>query len=504
MIRENQKILNRTVIALDALSVIVAFALAWVIRFKSGVIYSEGAGSYLSLMEYLKPTIITIPVYLVMYDLFKLYVPYRIKSFSEEIINIVKANIMGLLLFTLFLYLIKEINYSRYFLFVFGVSNIIVVTLARGFIRYILRTLRRNGNNLKHIVIVGYSDLTLEFLKRIYRNKQWGYNVIGIVDDKLFENKITNYSKDIQAQKVIKEARTQVAATVNSHFVQDKLPESLDIEILGNVEGLEEVLCKFSVDEIFITLSIKEYDRLRDIIDTAEKCGVRTQIIPDYFRYIPAKPHIEEVDGLPIINIRYIPLDNAVNKIMKRMVDVVGASLCIAVFSPIMLLTSLITKITSPGPVIFKQERVGIGKNPFTMYKYRSMDVQKSKDEKLQWTTLNDPRKTKFGNFIRKTSIDELPQLFNVLKGDMSLIGPRPERPYFVDKFKEEIPKYMVKHQVRPGMTGWAQVHGLRGDTSIKERIDCDIYYIENWSLGLDIKIIWFTIFRGFVNKNAY
>ena len=169
-----------------------------------------------------------------------------------------------------------------------------------------------------------------------------------------------------------------------------------------------------------------------------------------------------------------------------------------------MLLTSLITKITSPGPVIFKQERVGIGKNPFTMYKYRSMDVQKSKDEKLQWTTLNDPRKTKFGNFIRKTSIDELPQLFNVLKGDMSLIGPRPERPYFVDKFKEEIPKYMVKHQVRPGMTGWAQVHGLRGDTSIKERIDCDIYYIENWSLGLDIKIIWFTIFRGFVNKNAY
>ncbi|MBW9156996.1 undecaprenyl-phosphate glucose phosphotransferase [Clostridium tagluense] len=504
MIKENQKILNRTVVVLDALSIVVAFLIAWVIRFKSGLIYSEGTGSYLSLMEYLKPTIITIPVYLVVYDLFKLYVPYRIKSFSEEIINIMKANIMGLLLFTLFLYLIKEINYSRYFLFIFGICNIIVASLARGFIRYILRNLRKNGNNLKHIVLVGYSDLTLEFLKRIYRNKQWGYNVIGIVDDKLFENKIGNCVKDVQADKIMKETRTQVAASVNSHFAQNKLPELLDIEVLGNIESLEESLSKFSVDEIFITLSIKEYDRLGDIIEIGEKCGVRTQIIPDYFRYIPAKPYIEEVDGLPIINIRYVPLDNMINKIIKRMFDVVGSSLCIAVFSPIMLVTALITRITSPGPVIFKQERVGVSKKAFIMYKYRSMRIQKSEDEKIQWTTSNDSRKTKFGNFIRRTSIDELPQLFNVLKGDMSLIGPRPERPFFVEKFKKEIPKYMVKHQVRPGITGWAQVNGLRGDTSIKKRIDCDIYYIENWSFALDIKIIFLTVFKGFVNKNAY
>ena len=169
-----------------------------------------------------------------------------------------------------------------------------------------------------------------------------------------------------------------------------------------------------------------------------------------------------------------------------------------------MLVTAILVKLSSPGPVIFKQERVGLHNKPFMMYKFRSMGVQKEEDEKGEWTTKNDPRVTKVGKIIRKTSIDELPQLFNVLSGKMSLVGPRPERPQFVEIFREEIPRYMVKHQVRPGMTGWAQVNGYRGDTSIRGRIDHDIYYIENWSLGLDIKILFLTIFKGFINKNAY
>jgi exopolysaccharide biosynthesis polyprenyl glycosylphosphotransferase len=185
-------------------------------------------------------------------------------------------------------------------------------------------------------------------------------------------------------------------------------------------------------------------------------------------------------------------------------VDIFGAIVAIILFSPVMLVVSVLIKLTAPGPLIFKQERIGLQNKPFYMYKFRSMIVQKESEEKKGWTTKDDPRVTPVGKFIRKTSIDELPQLFNVLKGDMSLVGPRPERPLFVEKFKEEIPRYMIKHQVRPGLTGWAQVNGYRGDTSIRKRIECDLYYIENWTLGLDFKIILLTFLKGFINKNAY
>ena len=205
-----------------------------------------------------------------------------------------------------------------------------------------------------------------------------------------------------------------------------------------------------------------------------------------------------------MINIRHVPLNNALNKFVKRAVDIFGAIVAIILFSPVMLVASVLIKLTAPGPLIFKQERIGLQNKPFYMYKFRSMIVQKESEEKKGWTTKDDPRVTPVGKFIRKTSIDELPQLFNVLKGDMSLVGPRPERPLFVEKFREEIPRYMIKHQVRPGLTGWAQVNGYRGDTSIRKRIECDLYYIENWTLGLDFKIILLTFLKGFINKNAY
>ena len=188
----------------------------------------------------------------------------------------------------------------------------------------------------------------------------------------------------------------------------------------------------------------------------------------------------------------------------KRLIDTVLSLIALIILSPLLLITALAVKISSPGPVLFKQERVGRNKQTFYMYKFRSMEVQPPEEEKKAWTVKNDPRVTNFGRFMRKTSIDELPQLFNVLKGDMSLVGPRPERPFFVEKFKEEIPRYMIKHQVRPGMTGWAQVNGYRGDTSIRKRIEHDLYYIENWTLGLDVKILFLTVFKGFINKNAY
>jgi len=231
---------------------------------------------------------------------------------------------------------------------------------------------------------------------------------------------------------------------------------------------------------------------------------VHTKFIPDYNNIIPTKPYTEDLLGLPVINIRRVPLTNTLNMISKRIVDIIGATAAIILFSPVMLVTAIIIKLTSKGPLIYAQERVGLHNKTFRMYKFRSMEVQAPKEEQSAWTVKNDPRVTGIGKFIRKTSIDEFPQFFNVLMGDMSLVGPRPERPFFVEKFREEIPRYMVKHQVRPGLTGWAQVNGYRGDTSIRKRIDHDLYYIENWTMGFDIKILFLTVFKGFVNKNAY
>ena len=258
------------------------------------------------------------------------------------------------------------------------------------------------------------------------------------------------------------------------------------------------------MDEIAITLGLEEYYKLEKIVSQCEKSGVHTKFIPDYGNIIPTRPYTEDLLGLPVINIRYVPLSNTFNAMVKRLMDIAGSIICIVIFSPVMLLSAILVKITSSGPLIFKQERVGLHNEKFMMYKFRTMYVQTEEEEKKGWTQKNDPRVTKVGGFLRKTSLDEFPQLFNVLKGDMSLVGPRPERPQYVEKFREEIPRYMIKHQVRPGMTGWAQVNGYRGDTSIRKRIEHDLYYIENWTLGLDIKILFLTVFKGFINKNAY
>lgn len=276
------------------------------------------------------------------------------------------------------------------------------------------------------------------------------------------------------------------------------------IKKIGTLSDLAAYLEKTSLDEVAITLNLNEYHKLEQIVAICEKSGVHTKFVPDYYNFISTNPYTEDLDGLPVINIRNVPLTNTMNKLIKRLIDIIGSIIALILFSPIMLIVAILVKKSSPGPIIFAQERIGLGNKPFKMYKFRSMGIQDPKKEAKEWTTKNDVRVTPVGRVIRKTSLDELPQFWNVLKGDMSLIGPRPERPLFVEKFKEEIPRYMIKHQVRPGITGWAQVNGFRGDTSIRSRIEHDLYYIENWSLGLDIKILFLTFFKGFVNKNAY
>ncbi len=353
--------------------------------------------------------------------------------------------------------------------FYFFAANVILETAERNLIRMALHSMRTKGYNQKHILLIGYSRAAEGFIERVRMNPEWGYQIKGILDNK----KEWGY-------------------------------EFKGIHVIGKVSDLDEILALNSLDEIAITLSISEYADLERIVASCEKSGVHTKFIPDYNNMIPTRPYIEDLQGLPVVNIRRVPLTDPVNAMLKRAVDIFGAAFALLVFSPIMLLTAILIKLTAPGPLIYKQERVGLHNRSFHMFKFRSMVVQAPSEEKMKWTTKHDSRVTPVGRFIRKTSIDEMPQFLNVLRGDMSLVGPRPERPLFVEKFKEEIPRYMIKHQVRPGITGWAQVNGLRGDTSITKRIEHDLYYIENWTLGFDIKILFLTMFKGFINKNAY
>jgi Undecaprenyl-phosphate glucose phosphotransferase len=276
------------------------------------------------------------------------------------------------------------------------------------------------------------------------------------------------------------------------------------VKVTGAVLDLEDIINENDYDEIVITLSLDEYEKFEDIVNICEKSGVHTKFVPDYNNMVSTVPYIEDLYGLPVINIRNVPLTNTSNLFIKRAMDIIIGSIALIISLIPMLIIGIIIKCTSKGPALFSQIRVGKHGKEFRMFKFRSMYLEDPEKEKEEWTTRGDKRVTPIGRFIRKTSLDELPQLFNVLGGSMSLVGPRPERPQFVEKFKEEVPRYMIKHQVRPGMTGWAQINGLRGDTSIRKRIEYDLYYIENWSVGLDIKILFLTIFKGFINKNAY
>ncbi len=469
MIRDHQKYFNKLLVLLDAMVIAAAYWFSWFLWLSGYVKENDPGIGILSVETYFAALAAIVPGYLILYNTFDLYSSKRTAKTIYEIFNIIKANTVGLLAVMVVLYAINIPDFSRGMVGVFYGINIVAESLMRKSVRYGLRRMRRKGYNVKHILLVGYSRAGEEYINKIKANPEWGYEVCGILDD-----------------------HVPVGAVYKG------------VRVTGEIDTLQTVLTDNQLDEIGITLSLSDYDRLEAIVKLCEKSGVHTKFIPDYNSVIPSRPYLEDLDGLAVVNIRRVPLNNMANMLMKRLVDIAGALAAIVLCSPFMLTAAIAVKVTSRGPLIFKQERVGLHNKPFQMYKFRSMEVQSDAEEKKGWTVKNDPRVTKVGRLLRSTSIDELPQLFNVLKGDMSMIGPRPERPLFVEKFREEIPRYMIKHQVRPGITGWAQVNGYRGDTSIKKRIEYDLYYIENWSMAFDMKILFLTFFRGFINKNAY
>jgi Undecaprenyl-phosphate glucose phosphotransferase len=398
-----------------------------------------------------------------------LYKPMRGAKPKKEVWNLINANILALVVFIALTYLIREksVPFSRLVFIIFGILVTLGTILQRSLLRYILREIRRRGYNLRYMLIIGAGRLAGDVAARIRNRRELGIEVVGCL------------SKD---------------------GTETRGPRGLPV--VGKYEDLQSSLGKLEIDQVVVALPIEDSQYLTSVLSSLGDSLVDVRVIPDLQGFSTLGNSIEEFEGLPVISLRTSPLEG-LNRITKRLLDIVVALIALVVLSPVMLLIALLVKLTSRGPLVYSQERVSLDGSPFKIFKFRTMSTN-AESSGPGWTTPQDSRVTPVGRILRALSLDELPQLFNVLKGDMSIVGPRPERPVFIEEFRKRIPHYMLRHKVPAGMTGWAQVHGWRGDTSIEKRIEHDLYYIENWSLLLDVKILILTVVRGFVNRNAY
>lgn len=450
MIRKNQKQLNRLNAFTDGVLVLLSYLFAswlWldVVKGDPNIAAVNGLQSAVTAVIYAIWTVLVLAC-------FRMYRMTRLSRMGHGLKNIILANAIALVSAAALLYLFRLQEFSRGVLAVFYITVCMVLILKRILLRVVLRRMRAKGYNQKHVLVIGSGELAQRYVQAVNSDEELGMQIADTLTD-----------------------------------------------MNGLTERMEQLLHGAEIDEVVAALEPMETDHIAEIIYICEKCGTKISVVPSYNDIIPTRPTIDVVGDMKLIQLRTTPLDEPLNAFVKRAFDVVASLILIILASPIMLVAAIGTKLSSPGPILFKQERVGLNKKSFTMLKFRSMRVNAEQD--TGWSTAVDNRRTKFGSLLRKTSIDELPQLFNTLKGDMSLVGPRPEIPFFVEQFRETIPLYMVKNQVRPGITGWAQVNGLRGDTSIEDRVKHDLWYIENWSLGLDIAILFRTAFGGMINQ---
>ncbi len=459
MIKRNQPFLNFINALIDGAILYVSYFIASWIRFGvlKGSLTIEQVWAQKYSFKFFTYSVLAVCFFAIrnVYSISKRKIRLR-----DEAALIMRLNLIAIVLFTSIQYFTKSGVFSRLtYSFYYLISSFLLV-LKRTVIKNALYRFRTSGKNLKHIIVVGNGHLAKQYINSISENPEFGYQVDGYVS---------------------------------------KYPKSDMEHNLGSYEELGAILDANPVDELVVALEPHETMFMKTIIDVTEKQGIKLSVIPFYNDYLPSNPVIEEIGNVKLFSVISTPFDDPFNAFIKRFLDVVFSLLLIVITSPIMVLTAIGIKLFGgEGPIIFKQVRVGMNKKPFTMYKFRSMRM--NNQETTAWSQDQDDRKTSFGSLIRKFSIDELPQFFNVLFGDMSLIGPRPEIPYYVDQFKEDIPLYMIRHLVRPGITGWAQVNGLRGNTSIRRRIEYDIWYIEHWSVQLDVSITMRTIFGGLIN----
>ena len=459
MIRKNQAFLNRVNIILDMLLVIGAYMLASWIRLD----FLDGDSSNMAGISE-KTLLLAIAYSLILFiilSLFGFYNTTRTRKLLWKIKIIFFSVTLSTLIATAFFFAFRLVDFSRGVILAFYTITLILLIGKYSFMRLVLRRFRGKGYNLKHVVVIGTGKLAQQYRDDITAESELGFNLLG--------------------------------------FIGNQSPLKENDQYLGSFKDVDRILSSPDINEVIIALDPEEYGRLWTIIPACEKNGVKYSVIPFYNDIIPSNPTIETIGRSKLINMRVNRLENLGWAMLKRTFDFIASLLGLIILSPLFFCIAIGVKLSSPGPILFRQTRVGYERKEFKMLKFRSM--KRNDEEDTAWTTDDDPRRTKFGAFLRKTSLDELPQLINVLKGEMSLVGPRPELPHFVEQFKDTIPYYMVKHQVKPGMTGWAQVNGYRGDTSIEKRVELDLWYIDHWSVWLDIKILFRTIFGGAVNK---
>ncbi|TVR71908.1 MAG: undecaprenyl-phosphate glucose phosphotransferase [Spirochaetaceae bacterium] len=467
MLRERSQSLFFSLAFFDFIAAFGALALAMFVRF---VLQEPDLAEFreLDLWMYAMVGVILALVQVTGFFSMGLYQLRRPTTAGHEVSRIVFAVTVNVLLVVAGLYFFRLEHVSRLTIVYYAIIDIFLVSARHAVIDRVLARLNRKRNNMRSVLVVGTGDAARRITDVFTHHRTLGFYVVGYV----------------KADETM------------------EIPE--EWTLLGDFSDLAGIVEEHRPDMIVYTLNSYREKELRTLLDTCDQAGINLKIVPGFSSLVAAKGDVETLEGIPVISIREVPARVGLNRFIKRSFDVAFSALILILLSPFLLLTALLVKATSPGPVFYTQERMGLDNRSFEMLKFRTMRVQAKEDSDTIWTTRNDPRVTLIGSIMRKLSIDELPQFLNVLRGDMSVVGPRPERPYFVDKFKMEYHHYMRRHAVKAGITGWAQIKGLRGDTSIQERVEADIFYIENWTFWLDLKIILLTPFKGMINKNAY
>ncbi len=461
-VRKGDFLLPFLTVVFDAAAIEFAFLFSYWLRFRSPLVHSLGMKEIGGppFEGYLFGSFVITLIWLLLFQSRKMYSTRRNVSLSDEFINVVKVVSLGMLIVMSAAFFYRDFSYSRIVFGLLWVSSIVLIMVGRLAVQTIERRYYRKGLHLRQCIIIGGENLASQTYARLHRHPSFGFHIVG-------------YFAERPAHEETALAKARYCGTI------------ADAPAFIRSEGIELV---------FIALRSKEQHQIFDLISECEGLNVDFMMIPDVLDVLTSQVRVAELEGIPFLKIKSNPLTTW-GRITKRAFDIVVSASCILLLSPLWLLIMVLIKLDSPGPVFFKQYRVGVDGREFKMYKFRSMKVGAEKFDDIAGLGLkNDPRRTRVGAILRKFSLDELPQLWNVLKGHMSLVGPRPERVKYVQEFQQSVPKYLDRHRVKAGVTGWAQVNGLRGDTSIQERIKYDLYYIENWSFAFDIKILLRTL----------
>ena len=474
MLKKYSQVFLTVLFLTDMAVVAAAWLLAYELRFQT-----EWFVNIVPLYEttprfdaYLKILPVILVVWAILMQREKLYLPQRVKAPYAEIIRLIRVSTVGIFVLTglTFFYRPAEtFSYSRVVMTLFWLFSCTALISFRIAIREFFRGLRRRGYNLRYVLIVGAGDLAREVIRRVDAHPEIGLHVVGLL------------ARDMS-----------------------RLGGKIDgVPVLGVYEDIQKVLAESSIDQVVLALPADAHDRMDSVIKFMGEEMVDVRVVPDLYHYMTLRAGVEDFDGLPMVRLQDSPMAGW-NRVTKRTFDIAASSLMLALASPLMLLTAILIKVLTPGPIFYRQERMGFDGRCFKMLKFRTMKVNAEARTGAVWAKEDDPRRTPLGALLRRLSIDELPQIFNVFRGNMSMVGPRPERPELIAQFKKQIPRYMLRHKVKAGLTGLAQVRGFRGNTSLEKRIDSDLYYIEHWSVWLDLQILLRTVPVVLLGRGAY